>query len=350
MNINEMILDFINSRDIAEHLKKLNYEFSTPEASYLIYRSHKHTLDKKIDAWNTIIAEMPDCSMAERVNMEAIQSMHRFIKEYINVQKNKLEYFYKNDGAVYFHAIHYEGDPKPDYSQPFSTFEKCMQAVKDDLEYMREYKVVEIFIKKHPLDNSGKQELKNVCEVEYNDKLEIMRVVQYYLPKQYEDIDEAFEGMWFQIPTPFKKGDIVIEPTKSAYTLDYNVPLVLDSVICNDDFSSEKPKDAEWRKNLIKRLKKNGDTSDMTYNGYWLNESGIYEECGHDYLSLEYYRQPLTDENRFLKALSMYLKDECSLDFLIDAKDVIFGEKRIKARKRYLNQLDEIIKSVGIEK
>ena len=88
----------------------------------------------------------------------------------------------------------------------------------------------------------------------------------------------------------------------------------------------------------------------MTYNGYWLNETGIYEECGHDYLSLEYYRKPLADEYRFLKALSMYLKDECCLAFLIDAKDIIFGEKKIKERKRYLNQLDEIIKEVGIEK
>ncbi len=346
MNINEMVLDYINSKDIAKHLKKIDYQFSTPEAAFLVFRSHKYTLDEKIKAWGRIIKEMPDCSMERRMNMEAIDSMHNFLKEYIKLQNEKLKYFYNSENSVYTYAAKYEGFDRDKQSRPFSDYEKCFSALKKDTESFGE-DLIDIVIKKEPLD----REEDNLCttaQLLLNKNLDIKTVEQIGLSNELFDIDSAFEGMWFRIPTPFKKGDIVIEPTQSSYTFEYNIPLVLADGIWGEDYINEFPKKSEWRKGLIARLIKNGDITDMTYNGYWLKENGFYYENGHDYLSLEYYRNPLTDEFRFLKALSMYLKNECDLDFLFDAKDIIFGEKNIKERKRCLNQLEKIIKETGI--
>ncbi len=349
MNINELIYNFINSKDIAEYLRNICYQFSTPEAAFLVYCSHKHTLNDKIKAWGRITDEMPDCSMAERTNMAFISSVHEFLKEYISLQKEHLNYFYKNDGAVFFYGVRYAADAHSKFGRPFSSFPKCMEAIKNELEDMKGCQATQIIIKKIPLDNREDEKNKGVCIVEYNGDMQIVNLTRYALPKEMFDIDSAFEGMWFRIPTPFKKGDIVIGQAQRSYLPEYDVPFVLSDDIWGEGYINEHPKDKKRRERLINRLLKNGDISDMTYSGYWIDEDGFYCENGYDYLSLEYYREPLTDEYRFLNVLSMYLKNACSLEFLIRAKDVIFGEKKTKERKRYLNQLDEIIKAVGVE-
>ena len=50
---------FIDSRDIAEHLKKLGYKFTTLEAAYLVYQSSRATLEEKFTAWEYIIENFP---------------------------------------------------------------------------------------------------------------------------------------------------------------------------------------------------------------------------------------------------------------------------------------------------
>ena len=66
------ILRFINSKDIRRHLRELQYQFTVPEAAFLIYMSRSASLKEKFDAWQEIINTMPDCSMEERFNMKAI--------------------------------------------------------------------------------------------------------------------------------------------------------------------------------------------------------------------------------------------------------------------------------------
>lgn len=60
MNIDELIFGFVNSKDIATHLKEIGYRFSAPEAGYLAYQSKKRTLNEMIDAFEKIIGNMPD--------------------------------------------------------------------------------------------------------------------------------------------------------------------------------------------------------------------------------------------------------------------------------------------------
>lgn len=56
------ILHFIDSRDIREHLEKIGYQFSTLEAACLVDHSRTAAMQERFDAWEEIIATMPDCA------------------------------------------------------------------------------------------------------------------------------------------------------------------------------------------------------------------------------------------------------------------------------------------------
>lgn len=58
------IYEFINSRDVRKYLLEINYQFTTPEAAFVVYWSKKPVKDK-IRAWEEIIRTMPDCVVQE---------------------------------------------------------------------------------------------------------------------------------------------------------------------------------------------------------------------------------------------------------------------------------------------
>ena len=46
---NQEICRFVNSKDIRQHLLDINYEFTTAEASWLVYECRNATLQEKIN-------------------------------------------------------------------------------------------------------------------------------------------------------------------------------------------------------------------------------------------------------------------------------------------------------------
>ncbi len=335
MNIHEKVLEFINSRDIAEHLRNIGYKFTAQQAAFLIHKSNKQTLDAKISAWEQVVAELDDCSMAERANMEPIESFHAFLERYIALQGEKLKAFYDGNGAVYFYTAQYKNFPAEDRSRLFSSFEKCFEVIKDEFAGIRadiselEY----ITVTKSPLDRDEYNNV-GVVSVTYNSALEILSVSDGNI----YGIDDVFRGMWFDFPTPFKQGDILIERNSYSYGSYIGTPFVLHS-LCT-----------EWDK-VKANLEKNGDSTDMSFLGYYAYEGDIFKEHGNDYISLEYYREPLKGEQRFLKALGMHMKGELDYELLFKAKDVIYAENELKEKRRRLGFFtDEICSFLGFGK
>ena len=75
------IYRFISSRDMREHLQKINYRFSTPEAAFLVCMCDSASLKEKFAAWREIIETLPNCTMTKRLNMEAIPDFHQFLRD-----------------------------------------------------------------------------------------------------------------------------------------------------------------------------------------------------------------------------------------------------------------------------
>ena len=81
-NINNYILQFVNSKDIRKHLGEIGYTFSALEAAWLIWQSQRTTLKEKHRAWNRVIREYPDCPIERRSNTEPQESLHVFLREW----------------------------------------------------------------------------------------------------------------------------------------------------------------------------------------------------------------------------------------------------------------------------
>ena len=144
-------MQFINSKDISAHLKGIGYQFTTLQASWLVYQSRNFTLQEKIDAWREIIASMSDCTVKERRNCIQMDSLHDFLREYITLQEKfirKLEA--QNADAVYRYEIRYDTDNSFDgEGNLYSSYDKCLTAAKievnDDSDIV-EYRINKVWI------------------------------------------------------------------------------------------------------------------------------------------------------------------------------------------------------------
>lgn len=76
---------FVNSRDIRTHLESIGYVFSATEAACLVWRSMYATMEDKLNAWQYIIRNMPDCCIPERLNTVPQLSLHQFLRELLEL-------------------------------------------------------------------------------------------------------------------------------------------------------------------------------------------------------------------------------------------------------------------------
>ena len=96
------ILRFINSKDIREHLKKLDYQFNSLETAWLIYQCREATIEEKHKAWEELIGTMPDCEILKRFNTAPQPSLHDFLKKYMELEDRFIAQFLEdNHGDTY---------------------------------------------------------------------------------------------------------------------------------------------------------------------------------------------------------------------------------------------------------
>lgn len=304
------VLRFVNSKAIREHLRSINYQFNTIEAAYLIALSQDATFKERHDAWQEVIDTMPDMSPAKempncRIDYYA-DSIHDLLKKQIE-NENKLleEYLSIKKGAF---------KVQPYYSYDFKNCcgfqDPCefgiMENNPDDIDsLMLDFLKFE---KKHGYQSI--QKFRVVCKpligekqfvAAFNRNGQILDVIttDADLNRDENNLLYQFGNMWLDIPTPFKTGDILYDPTFPVSQREtWTGPFVYENSA------------ADYYKK--KGIKGGCDITDMSVSGYFQDEYGNL--CGdniHPYLSLEYYPiEKLTGFNRVLIALSNHLKGE----------------------------------------
>lgn len=294
------ILRFINSKDIRNHLKEINYQFNSLEAAWLIYQCKDAKLKEKHNAWNELIETMPDCSIPERLNTVPQDSLHAFLKKYMELEdKLELEFYDAkhadphSDYKPYVYKLEYiyEDGSKFDWENIFSCFDALYESIMEPDEY-----VVSIRCIKMQIDRL------NSWQVAYfTPSFDLLSLD----PGRFENKDDediywgVFEGLWFEFPTPFKKGDIVWDP---SHPEGFCAGPFVTTGVCLDHIESERAKN---------NIRKNGDTTDMCAYGYFVDpDGGIYGECMHRYMDLEFYPKELTGALRTMIPLSNFLKDK----------------------------------------
>lgn len=337
---------FINSQDIREHLTEIEYQFTSLECAFIVWQSLNHTLAQKWEAWEWLIENTPDCAVPERMNCAGWKSLHGFLRAYIELEKKYLSLFERiADNAVYTFDIQDDLGRQDRERSVFGSLDDCLRCVKSD--YLDEYEDYDFpVVTKNFIRKEGAATHTPVLIVKYTRNLEPKEITFYCFDKaavhasclddewimSEEDGDLAylsFNGMWFDIPTPFHVGDVVCDCNTGE-------PFVLLGM---NTWSVRNRKNYESYVNG-----RNGDTSDMFAYGYsFIDECPgvrgdfLYDDHMINYLNCEYYRKPLVGKERLIGAYALYVKGE------IDAWELLRLDRLFKAEDEVKNNLpDEV--------
>lgn len=328
------ILRFVNSGDVRAHLESIGWEPSPTEAAWLICRSRNHTLKERHASLRQLAEEYPDapfgaeCADGNIMNAYTAAGFGKlsdYIRFYTDTEEKLLCEFRKNDGSFAFciyplnEEAFIEGDFGEVFTRVFREYEACVEALKKrhkqasdqygDLTDRAKYQIC-----CRPLDDAPPR----LSSVTVRGDGGIMSLTD---PEGWDGIEELspyhlFDFMWFPIPVPFQKGDIIWDPERGESGFCRG-PVVM----C--DITPE----------YFARTKRRGsDDTDMNVWGYFQNDDGtIYKEVTSNYMDFEYYPpEKLTGRRRIMKALSRLVKGEIDVGQFSASYLHILAEEAVK--------------------
>lgn len=321
LDIRPGIFEFLDSRSIKEHLQRIDYELTTPVAAFIVNCSHKATLQQKLEGWQKIIDNMPNCTMSRKNDTVNIPDFHAFLRNVIRQEQRKLAHFKRTDGQSLFFFEDYSWDRRDRCDLlygPYSSYQNCFDAI------WREFEgdsPKAIKITRRPIDPD---------EDHYADDMVLLNASGEVMSCDYRfegEWDEAgtaidFEDMWFDIPTPFHAGDIVCNLQRP------DEPMVLfDLQTWGSERVDKELASSVYKERLLQKADKllrwhryDGDTSDMYAYGCQVSSAlhfpfYIGEPEGF-LLDIDYYRKPLKSEERILYGVRAYVRGDLAVDSL----------------------------------
>lgn len=329
------IYEFIESKDIREHCRKMQYKFTAQESAFLIWQSDK-TIQQKHAAYREIINTMPDEKLNDRICTSEFEQLHEFLSKYMECENHLLRVFGESEEAVYMSKVFYHGEWENEKGV-YSFHDVCLN------ETIKRWEgdSIHFAVSKKWIRREHEEQEKKVT-VYYNKYKEPYKIVEVgILDEIQQEVNTLFEWMWINVPTPFKKGDIVYVPNGYRIGCPPTIyPFVLN-FLCTWVDEEE-----------MEKRKQSGDITDMTAYGYFLYKSSsqIYSECMHDYLRLERYTKQLAGKEKKLKLLSSFLKSEIDFELLWNANTIFCQEEIIRKNRDILDlYTNETLRICGLE-
>ena len=332
-------IDFINSKDIRSYLRSIDYKPGLLESAFFIYSSRIKSLDEKHEGWKKLVKETDDLILDEKAGSRWAKtdrhipetygmSAHKLIIRHMEDEELILEYFCSSSADCVFvpeftfYRSRYVGDTRPVYYNSESgLYFRCYEDARDYClkEVEEDGEIVNYSIKKY-LFSSSSDEHSNYVEAHFNLSGEVMSIdisacnydrfpdkMRDYLTSREKFAADCdfFDRMWFDIPTPFRKGDVVVSSTGIWGSGN---PFVLLST------------DPQWRKSMAesgKPYREGGDLSDMIATGWSIgfgdNPTEIFDDEMANYLDIEYYREDFKGLERLLPLLASQIKGNIDL-------------------------------------
>jgi hypothetical protein len=327
--------NLINSKAIREHCRKINHQFNTEELAVLVFRNKSMSIDEKISAYNELIENYDDMEVKKRINCEPYDSVKIMIKQEIARLTDLMKKLQQNEkDYIYVYTLYYKSTSRwGDYGLDniYKTFDEVYNAVNKQVEEDEDILMYKI-IKKELIQD--KSEIKAEYIVDENNKSKMIDI--FDSNNAYLDID----NICLNIPTPFKKGDILVASANTSYNAgtflkDGKYVFVLNK-LCNwDDKFRSKLEDGTL------------DSSDMVGTGYYISENNkLWLDYQFEYDKWDYFEGKLEGIGRLLKAVSSLLKDEISISLFLDAYDTI----KLDNAKPFLDlYTEEGLKLVGLD-
>lgn len=280
-----------------------------------------------------------------------VPSVHQFLRDYMDLEKNRLEDFTQGENCVFgadFSLLsNQEWRKEPiwsDCGRLFSDYTNCLAYCRQELSE----EIGRVRIWKQAL--GGGDVHRNSLTL--TAKLEPLRLDM----SPTCDLDDVFPSLWVDLPTPFRRGDIVWDPSREPGFphCDKSVPFVLD--FCDNWNTSQmlengvRPELALRGDKLVEKHRLHGDTSDMGAQGFAFHrEKGFWREFGGfaKYLNLEYYPGPLEGNDQVLALLSQFLKGELGVRSLVERVENILHQEPYESirgfcRREYTKEAQEL--------
>lgn len=305
-------IDFIDSKDVREYLRKIGYECGSVEASYLIWQCNGRTLEEKHEAWQWIINNTKDVPVPKGTDVKGWDSLHRMLADYMRIEDEMLLAMRARTGndiyIIESYGLRGLCGVTRSYDQCFSEFQKFLESCLDPYDGDFNIRASKMDYSVHKYLISDAEGLTCAAYANFNSQGQLMYIRYLDKTKFYRAIDEAgeldqdvlyrsFMGMGFDIPTPFKIGDILRDCLGGHPTVVDHIP---SGRIRNWNDSIDV---YSFDSNVY------GLTTDLLYE--MIDEEPCEDECVHK-LRAEYYREELMGKDRALAAYSSYLNKELS--------------------------------------
>lgn len=318
---NHEISEFVNSADVRAYLQNTGYEFSTPQAAWLVYQCCRLTMSDRHRAWLEIIRDMPDCAVEERLNLKRIDSFHAFLSNFIELEDRSVQEFMTGTDCTYCYEYHepgekslFQDDGWYEAGDFFSNYQACIDHCRQY--YSGEDGIDKIRIHKHKLDPSGNPRAETLI---LNQRLEVLGIDMDYKADSDLETARAFGGMCFDIPVPFRRGDILVDckesgtPNCTPFVLSYistwDSKKMLSSGFRRDDCPD--CRDWEHFDKTTERLLKTGDDTDSHAIGTIIAGGNLFRDnILITPTDLAYFTGSLEGVERQLQIFSQYEKGE----------------------------------------
>lgn len=322
------IYRFINSKAVREHLRKLNWEFTSLEAAWFVWK-WRGPVEERLAAWQEIIDEMPDQEVKPGHYFDGCPSLHDFLRETITVYRKCVERFFDNTDAYYiFFTKMADGSLEPDsidYSScPIKDNKTACLGV---LEGLEDDSTVYFVVYKEFLDKDIRRSIAT-----FDRKLNMIALEADF--KEWNRLEDMFSSHFFYFPVPFRKGDII-------YRIDdwFNTPMVY--IDCRYDHIKD------MNEYLYSRRRDNTDMSIDVYkvgHCYEPEWDTVGDVTDYDYFDEELARKYVSCQYdyRRLKTYKMILLLSATLTGRLGLELVFKGYNQLKNDNRRSYLVDEL--------
>lgn len=291
------ILSLIKSKAVAEHLKNIDYKFSTLEAAYIVYHSDK-TLQEKNEAYKEIMSTMESCEIE---TLDDNKNLFDALTQMMSYQNKIYDKFVeKDENAFYDMYMNWiDTNGKCDYNfsgMSYRDFDDCVSAY----EKIDKENIKSVEISKHYYQSDDN------IKVEYTVDLKPLNMYSSFAD---DDRHVYLKFAPVKIPSPFKKGDIV-------YDVDYP-------------------------DNVCTVMSVNDDTIEIYGGGLWTTDNII---------SLDYCDKKLDEKDRFIYAMSAYAKGKIQLDELLRAHEICLFARDNYDKMKMIEYDDDMRKLLKLKK
>ena len=297
------IFKYVNSKDVREYLKSIDYKFSASDAAWIVNRCVDLSLDEKISVWNEIMNTMPDCRLVSPYDDEVVESFYSLLKAHIDLENAYLEDFRICGADEYYeYELVYEDRYHSffhNYFGPYRSYDECFSKISE--------RNTSTDIAGYCMRKKGFGDHKAMfCNYSKDGKLLDVegRDLKGYDKDEYYRITYLFINMWPDIPVPFKKGDLLRYVSHEGQDDERLTVMNELKTRSKDDIDSSGDEDK------VKHL----------FGYYQTNIGSLCEKAtwGH-HIDFEYCPEDhLKGNQKILASLSHYLKGDIPLECFVN--------------------------------